>query len=52
MYVVVSSPKGSTFYTDNITEAEEVYFLKCEQYSFVEILQGEPEHYETIRQNW
>lgn len=52
MYVVQSFGSGSNFYTDSFSEAEEVYFARCNVSEFVELLKGEPGHYETIKQSW
>lgn len=49
---VVQSLDGNNFYTDNLKEAEEVYFEACQQSEFVELLEGEPGHFKTIRQSW
>lgn len=54
-YLVVDIQQGGkwyAFYTNNLSEAEEVYFLRCNASEFVELLMGEPGNYETIRQSW
>lgn len=53
MYVVLSYPRGSNFYTDDLTEAEEVYQQKKETYNLAAIYQGEPGHFDiTIKESW
>lgn len=51
MYAV-QTRGGNSFYTDNLQEAEEVYFKACQQSEYVELLAGEPGHFETLRQSW
>lgn len=47
----VQATSGNNFYTDNLKEAEEVYFKMCQQNKFVELLEGEPGHFQVIRQS-
>jgi len=50
-YIVVPF-HGNKFCTDNLKEAEEIYIEMCQSCEFVELLFGEPGHYETLRQSW
>ena len=52
MYLVQSFDGSSNFYSDSLKEAEDVYFDKCNSSQFVQLLYGEPGHYETVRQSW
>ncbi len=51
MYAVQSFG-GNNFYTDSLEEAEKVYFEACQNSEFVELLSGEPGHFDIVRQSW
>lgn len=51
MYVVQSFG-GSNFYTDSLKEAEDAYFEACQSGDFVQLLEGMPGNFTTVRQNW
>lgn len=51
-YYIVQAFGSSSFYTNKLEEAEEIYFESCQSTEFVQLLEVSQRHVKTLRQSW